>query len=144
MKSLFSHIFILFLLSSSTNLAAQSIVGIWKTIDDTDHVEKSHIEIYQQDGLYFGKVIKLLEGATVEVCTKCKGEKKDKHLVGMILLENLKKSNDQWKGGHILDPASGKTYKCYVQLETDDKLKLRGYLGIPALGRTQYWYRVKN
>jgi uncharacterized protein (DUF2147 family) len=131
-------------MGSVTHLSAQSIVGIWKTIDDTDNVEKSHIEIYQHDGLYYGKVIKLLEGATVEVCTKCKGDKKGQHLVGMILLENMEKSNDQWKGGQILDPASGKSYKCYLELETDEVLKVRGYLGIPAFGRTQYWYRVKD
>jgi hypothetical protein len=46
--------------------------------------------------------------------------------------------------GKILDPKSGKLYKCYITLEENDKLKVRGYIGISLFGRTQYWNRLKN
>ena len=124
-------------------MSAQSIVGLWKTIDDTDNVEKSHIEIYEQSGKFYGKVIKLLEGATLQICEECEGDKKDQPIEGRVLLEDMSAHKDYWKGGNILDPATGKSYKCYIELPENDKLKLRGYIGIPALGRTQYWYRVK-
>lgn len=135
---------VLIFFATSQAVWAQSIVGIWKTIDDTDNVEKSHIEIYEQDGKYFGKVTKLLEGATVHVCSKCKGDLRDKPVTGMVIMQDLEKEGDRWEGGTILDPASGKSYKCQIELEETDKLKLRGYIGIPAFGRTQYWYRVNG
>ena len=122
---------------------AQNPIGIWKTVDDTDGRAKSHIEIYENDGKLYGKVIKLLEAADIHFCEKCKGDKKDQPIEGMVLLEEMKEAGKSWKGGRILDPASGKSYKCLIELENEDKLKLRGYIGMPALGRTQYWYRVK-
>lgn len=43
----------------------------------------------------------------------------------------------------ILDPENGKTYKCFIELEDGGaKIKLRGFVGGPLLGRTQYWYRL--
>ena len=132
-------VIVLFYLPFSTN--AQSITGVWKTISDKDQLEKSHIEIYEEDGHYFGKVIKLLDESLTR-CMKCKGDKKGQHLVGLTILENLSKSEDVWKDGRVLNPSSGKTYACFVELENPDVLKLRGYVGVPALGRTQYWYRV--
>ena len=141
-KHLHLPLTLLFSVAFMLPAGAQSIVGTWKTIDDTDNVEKSHIEIYEQDGKYFGKVTKLLEGATIHVCTKCKGEQKDKPVTGMVIMQDLQKDGDHWEGGTILDPASGKSYKCQIDLESANTLKLRGYIGIPAFGRTQYWYRV--
>ena len=51
--------------------------------------------------------------------------------------------DDYYEDGEILDPATGKVYSCWIQLESADKLKVRGFLGFSMLGRTQYWYRVK-
>ena len=54
----------------------------------------------------------------------------------------MKGSGKKSQGGSILDPASGSEYNCKIELVSDDKLKVRGYIGMPLLGRTQYWYRV--
>ena len=40
------------------------------------------------------------------------------------------------------DPGSGSTYTCNIALDGDDRLRLRGYVGIPLLGRTTTWTRV--
>ena len=61
----------------------------------------------------------------------------------MEILVDLVKTPEGGEDGEVLDPKSGKWYTCYMELVSQDKLKLRGYIGIPALGRTQYWYRVK-
>ena len=42
-----------------------------------------------------------------------------------------------------MDPKNGKTYKCLLYLDGEDTLKVRGYVGISAMGRTQTWQRVK-
>jgi len=140
-KTIFTFLIIILIISSSS-LHAQ-VTGMWKTIDDRDGSEKSVIEIYEQDGKLHGKVVRLLKGSTYTTCENCQGDLKDKPLVGMTILHDLTKTETGGIDGNVLDPNNGKTYSCYVELENPDKLKLRGYFGIPALGRTQYWYRVK-
>ena len=122
---------------------AQSPVGIWKNLDDEDGREKSHIEIYEQNGTLRGKVIKLLPAATITKCDKCTGVNKGKSLVGMDILWDLKKSGSVWEGGEILDPKKGKVYDCKIELDGKDKLKVRGFVGVSMFGRTQIWYKVK-
>lgn len=130
------------LLMFTTTFFAQSPIGIWKNIDDSDGKEKSHIEIYEHDGKLHGKVIKLLPAATIISCKKCKGDKKNASLVDMIILRDLTEEGDKWTGGKILDPAKGKEYSCLIALEDPNTLKVRGFIGNPLFGRTQYWYRV--
>jgi uncharacterized protein (DUF2147 family) len=127
---------------SSLGINAQ-VTGLWKTVDDTDGVEKSIVEIFEKNGKLHGRVTKLLPGATKFYCEKCTGDLKNKPITGMVILNNLTKSSNGGTDGSILDPATGKSYTCYIELESSDKLKLRGYIGFPAFGRTQYWYRVK-
>lgn len=123
---------------------AQSVLGKWKTIDDETGEAKSVVEIYEENGKVYGKVIMIFDKTKEnELCKKCDGDKKDKPIKGMVILEGAKKEGSSWEGGRILDPTKGKVYKCTLSLENKDKLKLRGYVGISLLGRTQYWERVK-
>ncbi|MFZ1703916.1 MAG: DUF2147 domain-containing protein [Saprospiraceae bacterium] len=138
--------YILFIIFSSffaLQTEAQSIKGVWKTIDDEDGREKSHIEIYEENGKFRGKVIKLLPGASATHCSNCKGSLKNKPITGMIILWDLVKDGAEYGDGQILDPKSGKIYDCYVAFNGPDKLNVRGYIGFSLLGRTQTWYRVK-
>ena len=122
---------------------AQNAVGIWKNLDDTDGKEKSHIEIYEVNGKLRGKVIKLLPSAHITKCDQCTGDKKGKNLVGMDILWDMVKVGNKWENGEILDPKSGKIYSCKIELDGKDKLKVRGFMGVSILGRTQTWYKVK-
>ncbi len=123
---------------------AQDVFGKWKTIDDVSGEAKSILEIYERDGKVYGKVLQILtEGYENSLCDKCTGKDKDKPIVGLEIIRGLEKDGDDYEGGKILDPESGKEYKCYIELEEDDKLKVRGYIGFSLFGRTQYWYRVK-
>ena len=113
---------------------AQSVTGKWKPFD---------VEIYEKNGKIYGKIIEILEkGKEDKTCDKCKGSKKDKPVKGMVIIEGLSKDGDNWEDGTILDPRNGKEYKCRINLENSDKLKVRGYLGVSLLGRTQYWTRI--
>ena len=123
---------------------SQEVIGQWKTIDDSTGDARSIVEIYQESGRVYGKIIKLLDpdkqGA---VCVECQGADKDQPVVGLVVIKGLEEDGDEYNGGKILDPESGKLYKCYIQLEEPDLLKVRGYIGISVVGRTQYWQRVK-
>jgi uncharacterized protein (DUF2147 family) len=62
---------------------------------------------------------------------------------GLEILRGLTRRPDgTWGNGRIYDPATGYTYACQLRLEREDRLELRGYLGIPLLGRTATWTRV--
>jgi len=124
-------------------LSAQtSPVGYWKTIDDNTGETRSEVELYvNADGKLEGKIHQLMDSDAPEICDLCPGDKKGAKLEGMVIMWGLEKDGVQWGGGRIMDPENGKTYKCYIELEERDKMKVRGYIGISALGRTQYWYR---
>lgn len=141
-------VYIIFLINLLfiVNASAQSSpIGIWQTIDDEDDKPKSHIEIFEKDGMLHGKILKLLEKSEYEVCEKCKGDKKDKPLIGMeIMWEMEQDKENEWKGGKIIDPKNGKEYKCKLKIKDPDVLEVRGFVGFSLLGRTQKWYRVKQ
>ena len=66
------------------NLSGQSVLGVWKTIDDNTKDPKSHVKIYEKGGKVYGKVVKLLPTATTKVCIDCPGNKKVKALLTLI------------------------------------------------------------
>ena len=122
-------------------------VGLWKTIDDNTGKERSYVRIVEVAGELQGKVEKLFPfpGDDPEnLCEKCKGERKNQPIVGMTILWGLKDEGESWKGGQILDPDNGKTYRCKMRVSDDGKeLDVRGYIGISLIGRTQTWLRVE-
>lgn len=140
MKSV--YIISIFLITTFINIHAQ-VTGMWKTVGDADGTEKSIVEIYEKEGKYYGKVVKLLPAAKHKTCERCPGDLKDRPITGMVVLKDLKKTSTGAHNGKAIDPSNGKTYNCFIELENPDKLKLRGYIGVPSIGRTQYWYRVK-
>ena len=119
--------------------------GTWTQVDDATGKPKSIIEITEQpDGTLQGVVKQVLfsDQGTHPICDKCEGERHNKPVDGMVIMWGVKKDDDVWDGGQILDPNNGKTYKVKLSL-TDNgrKLDVRGYIGMPMLGRTQTWLR---
>jgi uncharacterized protein (DUF2147 family) len=135
------------LFATSALAQGPSAVGRWTTIDDETKKPKSVITIYEEGGKLFGKIEKLFREPNEEqnpLCDKCEGALKNQPILGMVILRNLEKDGDAWSGGTILDPANGKTYKCKIAVEDGGKkLKVRGYIGMALIGRTQYWVRAE-
>ena len=49
---------------------------------------------------------------------------------------------DEFNGGEIVDPKNGKVYKAKMHMtDAGKKLNVRGYIGMPMLGRSQVWVR---
>ncbi|MEJ2038375.1 MAG: DUF2147 domain-containing protein [Desulfosarcinaceae bacterium] len=131
---------LLFLFVGQGVYADDSVLGVWKTIDDDGKTAKSYVEIFEKDGAVYGKIVKLLQKPADELCDKCKGDKKDKPVLGMEIITGLSRHGSVYSGGQILDPENGKTYKCKIWREGDD-LKVRGYVAF--FFRTQTWQQVK-
>lgn len=120
-----------------------SPVGLWTTIDDSTGKPRGVVRIYQQDGKLFGKLEKSFKpGAETRRCTKCSDERKDSPVLGLVIIRNMTLNDDVYTGGDILDPDNGSVYRCKFTLEEGGrKLRVRGYIGISLLGRTQIWER---
>lgn len=123
---------------------SQSIFGKWNSFnEDTNEIE-SVIEVYKKDNKAYAKIVEITDPERKDAtCIKCKGKRKNQKILGMDILTGLKKDDDEWSGGKILDPKNGKEYKCYIKLKDPNTLKLRGYIGISLIGRTAIWKRAK-
>ena len=100
------------LISASTSFA-QTCSGKWITIDDETGKKKSIVELYKADGKLYGKILYLFprEGREPNPkCTKCTDDRKNKPLVGLQIVRNLKWDGEEWYGGTIVDPENGKVY----------------------------------
>lgn len=127
--------------------AADPLNGtVWKTIDDKTKQAKATVKFTEQkNGTLTATIQSILTPGEENACTKCEGPYKNKSLKGLTIVRGLKNSGGiNYDSGSILDPQSGKTYKLKGQLADDgQKLQLRGYIGVAALGRNQTWVRVK-
>ena len=128
---------------------ATSPAGLWKTVDDNTKKEKSLVRIVESGGVYTGKVEKIIDPDSPKdaVCKDCTDDRKDKPVLGMTIIRNMKPSagdKNVFEGGDVLDPNNGKVYSAKLTLvDGGKKLDVRGYIGMPMLGRTQTWQRVE-
>jgi len=134
-------------LSSMAWADAEELLGSWITPED-----KAVIEIYEQNGAYYGKFISLKEPLYAEghesgLAGQAKVDRNNpdasKHndpIIGLNLLRGFTYKGDHtWHKGRIYDPENGKDYKCTIKLQKDGTLKVRGFVGISLFGRTQIW-----
>lgn len=134
--------------TGTPDLPTDSPVGYWKTIDDVSGEAKSIVQIWKTDNnVLMGKIVKIFptDGSNPEtkICKACKGEQHNQPIIGLVIMSGLTPKEHQWGNGAILDPQNGKSYHCAVRtLENGKKLNVRGYMGLPLLGRSQTWERV--
>ncbi len=121
-------------------------IGYWTTVDDDGKTPKSVVRIFEKNSRLYGNIVQLINPTRKDpTCDQCEGANKGKPVLGMQIMWNLEKTGSEWSGGHILDPKNGKIYRCYIEVtEGGTQLKVRGYIGISLLGRTQYWRRTKQ
>ena len=134
------------LFAGSIFAAEMTPIGSWRTVDDKTGKPKSIVEISDAGGgQLVGKVAQLLNPARGPnpLCDACSGDRKDKPILGMTIMWEVKHDGDVWDGGTILDPDNGKTYGVKLTpMENGAKLQVRGFMGFSWLGRTQVWERV--
>ncbi len=119
-----------------------AIVGTW-----LNEEKVAKIEIYQHGEKFFGKIVWLKEpNENGRPKTDQNNPDKAKHKTPILGLQILKDfeftGKSTWENGTIYDPKNGKTYSCYLILQPDKTLKVRGYVGVSMLGRTTIWTRA--
>jgi uncharacterized protein (DUF2147 family) len=105
------------------------------------------VRLTDNGGVITGKIEKIAGPAKQDsTCDKCTDARKDQKVLGMTIVEGVKKHPDEgrWDGGSILDPNNGKIYKVRMTPKDGGKtLEVRGFIGISLIGRTQTWVRVE-
>ncbi|CAM2005407.1 DUF2147 domain-containing protein [Acanthopleuribacter pedis] len=136
------------LLSAADSTVTQSdaVLGTWFTEKDD-----SRIEIYACEGKFCGKITWLKDPLYDEhdqMAGKPKVDRENpkkalrsRSIVGLEIMTGFVFDEGSWVSGRIYDPESGKTYKCKMKISEEGHLQVRGYIGIPALGRTTTWTR---
>jgi uncharacterized protein (DUF2147 family) len=123
---------------------SSDIVGTWLTSGKNP----GKIQIYQAGDKYFGKITWLQvphdPAGKPKVDTKNPDEKnRTQPLLNLVILKDFTfNGKDEWSNGHIYDPSGGKTYNCYIKLKDWNTMKVRGFIGVSLLGRTETWTRV--
>jgi uncharacterized protein (DUF2147 family) len=117
-------------------------VGRWRNIDDKTGKPKAIIQIYEENGRLFGRIEATLQPDAKKVCDLCKDERKNRPVVGMVVMRGLSKHGEEYSGGDILDPNNGSLYRCKLRLlEGGRQVSVRGFIGFSLLGRSQIWTR---
>jgi uncharacterized protein (DUF2147 family) len=148
---------VLFLVAAPLVAAdGDAIVGVWLTPPGKEDGQ-ARIKITENNGKYEGEIIWLEipiypandeQGMAGQ--SKVDRENPDESLqkrpiIGLQIMHDFEYAGDgKWKGGTIYAPDEGKTYKCKLTLQDDGTLKVRGYIGVSLLGRTEVWTRVKS
>ena len=154
MRTLNKVLLIIFCFAFNTSLFANGIspVGYWRTIDDVTNKPKAIVEVsLTKNNELEGRILKVFPEPGKEqrtICVSCSGVKKNQPIVGLVVMEQLVQSHkdtNHWEKGTILDPKTGKVYRCQLDLSADNNtMKVRGFIGFALLGRTQHWERVEN
>jgi uncharacterized protein (DUF2147 family) len=135
----------LVLVGTPAYAAELSPVGLWKTIDDRSGEAKGLIRIREADGKFEGKIDKIFPKPgddPAPKCERCEGALRNHPVLGLTFLWGFTRQGDEYQGGQILDPESGKIYQAKMKLIDDGKkLEVRGFIGFSLFGRSQTWIR---
>jgi uncharacterized protein (DUF2147 family) len=120
---------------------SSSVTGLWQN-------EDASFELYEENGKLNAKIVSLREPLTPDGKQKTDiynpdASKHSRPIIGMVFMTGFTPAGSgKWDNGIIYDPKTGKTYSCNIELEGADALKVRGYIGISLIGRTQTWKRA--
>lgn len=141
--SLFAFGALALLIAATPAFAQASPVGCWQTIDDEDGTVKSYVKIYPEGDALVGDIARLTVAGGR--CEDCADRYDGRILRNERIMTGYTRDGDEYTGGRIIDPKSGKTYKSVMNLiegSNGNRLYLRGFVGIRALGRSQEWRRA--
>jgi hypothetical protein len=129
-----------------------SIEGYWKSIEERTGEQLSIVEIRKgSDGRFHGKIVYRYpnaRGFSLTNCIKCAAPNTNKPLLGLEILSGFREDPDKpdaYIDGRVLEASSGKVYKGKAVVTGEGKrLRMRGYMGVSALGRTVVWLRTDS
>lgn len=148
-KILILSILSLNFLSAVGQSAADKILGVYYISDDQSDEDCKIRIVKTADGLYEGSIVWVknpyFKDGSLKRDIKNPDPKKrntpgDK--IKLLFHFRYDAKEKKWVDGEIYDPIHGKYYKSKMWFEKDNVLRVRGYIGVPALGRTMTWKKI--
>lgn len=155
MKKAITLILLVMLVSFSSELKAQAdrLVGYYLAVDDEDN-PNSQVRIFKAtNGKFYGEIVWLKDPLDDNGKEKVDDKNPDpkmhtRKIMGLQILKDFTydASKDEWSGGSIYSPKTGKLYKSYLKFEGENNLKVRGYIGSAwmGLGKTVHWKKEQT
>ncbi|ACZ01498.1 DUF2147 domain-containing protein [Streptobacillus moniliformis] len=148
MKKIITFLFLLVATLSFSD--SKEAFGVWIT-EPSSSGNRVIVEIYEKDNKFHGRILQLTDrfdsdGNLKKDVNNPDKSKQSRTLEGIDFVSGFtyNESNSTYENGTIYDPSNGKTYDSYMQLQKDGTLKVRGYIGISLIGRTQIWKRYEK
>lgn len=142
---------VILLLPLAAVAGGDAIVGTWEVADGS-----GRIEIFHCGGKYCGRIAWLQEpvygpgdpggmaGKPLVDRENPRPELRSRPQLGLQIMEGYTfRGNDFWDDGSIYNTENGRTYRSTIALLASDRLKLRGFIGIPLLGGSTVWKRYR-
>ena len=123
------YLFLILMFISTSLLAAdQWPMGKWNMLDDFTEMPEAIIQISATKGGGFeGKIVEVFpspDDDPVDVCKPCVGSDKNKPIIGLVVFKQLKLNAKKELVGKVLDPDSGKIYKCELKPLPNNRIEL--------------------
>lgn len=126
--------------------AGDKIVGQYKVlrngVNSKVKVTKIGTDTYRAQVTWVDN-LKMPDGSTRTDVKNPDKSKRNTPANEIVLIQSIKYKDGKWTEGRIYDPTSGKSYKLTCTFKDDNTLKLRGYIGVEALGETMYWTKIQ-
>ena len=133
-------------LAGSVAAAEPSAAGLWQRSEDGKPAV--WVLFVDHNGVFEGAIAKTFPKPGEEssdVCTKCEDDRKDKPILGLSFIRDMKRNGLEYKDGNILDPRDGSVWHAQMTVSDDGQtLHVRGYVGVPWLGKTEDWTRLPD
>ena len=141
----------------STAVSADPAEGFWLSVDQRTGRVESGWEIYQNNGVLFGKLVSALGTTATDTASKCRESYPDFPITGRVnqltvlgtpwIFGLRMESPGHWSGGNVINPANGSIYRCSIIYHaadgrrfTQEALEIRGQLLV--FSGSQYWRRA--
>lgn len=133
---------VLFLAPSFSGAATPDVKGLWLT-------EKKGIivDLYECDGGLCGRTVWLKKMFNKDGSPRLDVNNPDKalhsrHWCGIQVITNVRPDGPgKWDDGEVYDPKTGQTFDFEIK-QKGENLKVRGYLGVKLLGKSEIWTRT--
>lgn len=134
----------------SLQAASPKLEGIYK-FKDSYSGEDAKVKIYDNgNGGYDARIIWLAQPNNPDGSPRLDEKNPDPKLrtrkaYEIFVAKNLKynEKKQRWETKELYHPSYGKYFSAYMEFESDTRLKVRGYVGTPALGQTEYWEKTE-